>query len=267
MSYTQIGVKVEDQTLKVTNVPKLASGGVDVVQVCAEFDAMWDGFEKTAVFYKKLGAVYHVAMDENNCAVVPCEVMKTKGAFYFGIFGENGDGAVRTTEVAAIDVVQGAAIENEAGYEPTPDIYAEILAAAKNAEKIAQSVRDDADAGMFGGGTGKLPTALPNPNELTINRISYDGSKAVNIDLMNWRGEWDTNTGYNTGDVVRYLEALYICLDKNTPTGEIPGISESWELLTEKCGFDASVYYTKPEIDVIMGSYINDIDALVGGDS
>ena len=38
--------------------------------------------------------------------------------------------------------------------EPTPDIVQQILSAASNAEEIAQSVRDDADAGKFNGPQG-----------------------------------------------------------------------------------------------------------------
>jgi len=195
MNYTVISVQTEDQTLIVQNMPKLASGGSDEVKISVEFDPMWDGLEKTAVFYRKMGAVYHVAIDENNEVVVPYEVMKTKGAVYFGIFGENEAGAVRTSEVVAFDVVQGAAIENAAGYEPPPDIYEEILAAAKNAELIAQSVRDDADAGVFDcddyaltegdkkeiAGMVEVAEALPNPCALTLNGVSYDGSEAVNV--------------------------------------------------------------------------------------
>jgi len=204
MNYTVISVQTEDQTLIVQNMPKLASGGSDEVKISVEFDPMWDGLEKTAVFYRKMGAVYHVAIDENNEVVVPYEVMKTKGAVYFGIFGENEAGAVRTSEVVAFDVVQGAAIENAAGYEPPPDIYEEILAAAKNAELIAQSVRDDADAGVFDcddyalteedkkeiAGMVEVAEALPNPCALTLNGVSYDGSEAVTIDIEEGSANW-----------------------------------------------------------------------------
>ena len=181
MSYTQISVQVEDQALVMKDVPKLASGGNNEVQVCAQFDEVWDGFEKTAVFYRKMGAVYHVALDENGCAVVPCEVMKNKGAFYFGIFGEKDDGTVRTTEVVAIEVVQGAIITKDAGYGPSADVYTEILNAAKNAEALAQSVRNDADAGLFGVSADEIPDALKNPCALIYNGVSYDGSESLEI--------------------------------------------------------------------------------------
>ncbi len=268
MDYTKIKASVNDQTLSVEELPKLASGGVDEVKISVEFDPMWENLEKTAVFYRKMGAVYHVDIDENNEVVVPYEVMKTKGTVYFGIFGEDGAGAVRTTEVMALNVVQGAAVENEAGYEPTPDIYAEILAAAKNAEAIAQSVRDDADAGLFGGGGAvNIPDALPNPNALVINGTEYNGSKNVEIDLMNWEGEWSAETGYNTGDVVSYIGSLYVCSDKKTPAGEIPKNSESWVYLAKQGETDLSGYYTKAQIDTMFGSYITDIDTLLGGDA
>ena len=181
MSYTQISVQVEDQTIVMNNVPKLASGGSNEVQICAVFDEIWEGFEKTAVFYRKMGAVYHVALDENGCAVVPCEVMKNKGVFYFGFFGEKAEDTVRTTEVVAIEVVQGVKVEKEAADEPAPDAYMELLKAVKNAEALAQSVRDDADAGRFGISADKIPDALKNPHALIFNGVSYDGSEPLEI--------------------------------------------------------------------------------------
>ena len=228
MSYTKISAQVEDQSVMLTNVPKLASGGNNEVQICIEFDTLWNGFKKTAVFYKKFGAVYHVALDSSGCVVVPSEVMKNKGIFYFGVFGEEGE-RVRTTEVIAFDVVQGAAIAHETEYEPTPDIYAEILEVANNALRIAQSVRDDADAGLFGSGgtdsgnsggsTVMIPETLPNPYALVINGVSYDGSEKVEINIK--------------------------------PGADIE--------------IDLSDYYTKMEIDSMVGAYITDIDNLVGG--
>ena len=231
MNYTVVSVQTEDQALIVKNMPKLASGGNDEVKVCVEFDSMWDGLEKTAVFYRKMGAVYHVKLDENNEAVVPYEVTKNKGTVYFGVFGENEAGAVRTSEVVALDVLQGAAVENEAGYEPTPDIYEEILNIAKSAEAIAQSVRDDADAGVFNdkdytlsdadkkeiidmvNEAVKVPDVLPNPHALVINGTSYDGTTPVEVNF----------------------EA------------------------------DMSGYYTKAETDAMFNGYIAEVDALIGG--
>lgn len=48
---------------------------------------------------------------------------------------------------------------------------------------IAQSVRDDADAGMF---DGEVPDALPNPNKLIFTgavTAEYDGSKTVTVSV------------------------------------------------------------------------------------
>ena len=39
--------------------------------------------------------------------------------------------------------------------DPSPDIYAQLLELAESTEQIAQSVRDDADAGKFDGAPGK----------------------------------------------------------------------------------------------------------------
>ena len=81
MNYTKIKVSVIDQTLIFDELPKLASGGIDEVQITVTFDDVWNGLEKTAVFYRTLGAVYHIPIDETDSVVVPYEVMKNQGNF------------------------------------------------------------------------------------------------------------------------------------------------------------------------------------------
>ena len=118
--YTTIKARVTDQTLLVTSIPKLASGGENVIRVEVTFDEMWDGLGKTAIFYRKENQVYHVVMKHDAC-VVPWEVMTEPGLLYFGILGTDG-GVVRTTEVVVLSVDQGA-ITGQSPLEPLPDVY------------------------------------------------------------------------------------------------------------------------------------------------
>jgi hypothetical protein len=133
MSYTQITAKVNDQTIQLINVPVLASGSVDVLQVNCEFDSLWDGYGKTAVFYKKPTEVYHVPM-ALGVATVPHEVLDAEGGFFFGVFGVADN--TRTTETVRFDVKQGAiTLSNAETEEPTPNIYEQLLASFGKVEQ------------------------------------------------------------------------------------------------------------------------------------
>lgn len=125
--YTILTAQVTDQTLQLTNEPKLASGGVNEIRVEVTFCPLWDGMAKTAVFYRKPEEVYHVLL-QNGTGMVPQEVAATEGPVFFGVFGVSGD-TVRTSEVRTLVFEQGALTTGTNAPEPTPDVYQQILAA------------------------------------------------------------------------------------------------------------------------------------------
>lgn len=124
---TIMTARVTDQHLKLVNVPLIASGGVDVIQIRFEFCDLWDGCGKTAVFYRDPEEVYHVPISDG-VAAVPHEVLADEGYFFLGVMGAKSN--IRTTEVVRLFVSQGAITEATANHEePTPDVYQQLLAA------------------------------------------------------------------------------------------------------------------------------------------
>lgn len=127
MSQTQITVRITDQSIQMVSSPLLASGSKGVLQVKCSFDALWDDYGKTAVFYRNKDRVFHVVMTED-VATVPHEVLNEEGYFFFGVMGiaEN----TRTTEVVRLEIKQGAiTLATAETEEPTPDIYRQLLIA------------------------------------------------------------------------------------------------------------------------------------------
>lgn len=122
---TVITAKCVDQTLRITNLPKLTSGGAEEVRIEVTFCELWSGLGKTAVFYRNKGKVYQVVMVDDAC-VIPYEVMMEPGKVYFGLVGVQG-ATMRTSEVVALTVEQGAIVA--AVTVPLPDVYAQILTA------------------------------------------------------------------------------------------------------------------------------------------
>lgn len=168
MGTTLIKAKITDQTLEFTLKPMVASGGVNEDVIEFEFDELWDGFNTVAVFYRSKRDVFHKKIVDNRCTV-PSEVLRAQGVFYVGVMGVK-DNVTRTTNVLRYELEHGAITVGVKPPEPTPSIYEQILKTVKSTKQIAQSVRDDADAGMFDGAPGpkgdpgeKGETGAPGP--------------------------------------------------------------------------------------------------------
>lgn len=123
---TIINVECVDQDLIVTNSPVIASGGLHENFIAFKFCSKWDGFTKTAVFYKNTKEPYRSIVDEENMCEVPHEVTDSEGTMYFGVFGVSGE-VTRTSKVLKYKIKQGAITEDLKPSEPSPDIYQQIL--------------------------------------------------------------------------------------------------------------------------------------------
>ena len=75
---TIIEVQCTDQVLEAVTEPIVASGGMHETFVVFSFCSLWDGLEKTAVFYKEGKKVdpYFVMLDSSNMCEVPHEVRR-----------------------------------------------------------------------------------------------------------------------------------------------------------------------------------------------
>lgn len=138
-----ISVKGVDQKLFITDAPAIASGGVNEDYVKFQLDSHWDGFTLTAIYYVDENNVYKTLVDDDGLSVIPKEVLALEGKMFFGLMGAKGD-VVRTSTVLAYCISQGA-LTPTATPDPTPDIYARILAAIGAAKIKSATVSDDGD--------------------------------------------------------------------------------------------------------------------------
>ena len=86
---------------------------------------------------------------------IPWEVLSESGNLYLTLVGEMGSKRIITQKMSAPIVVNRSGVSDGTDpSDPTPSVVELIVATANEAKKIAQSVRDDADAGKFDGQPG-----------------------------------------------------------------------------------------------------------------
>lgn len=137
----------------------VVSDSVKFETVSFKFPKSWDGFIKTAVFNTEAGQAVNVILAEGNSlciseneCYIPHEVLSCPG-FELSVFGVCGD-SVATATKAYVKVLESGFADGAEPEEPTPDEYQQILNLITESKEIAQSVRADADNGLFKGEKG-----------------------------------------------------------------------------------------------------------------
>lgn len=170
---TVIKVACVDQTLQLTAAPVVACGGRDEDRVEFSFCPLWQGYTRVAVFWRDPKKAYYKMLDAADTCVIPAEVLQAQGVMHFGVFGVNPDGVRRTTEELRYHIGPGAITEGTQPPDPTPELYTQLMAAAA----IAQSVRADADAGVFNTLTEEDRAAMVQ--DVLASLPYYDGKVTV----------------------------------------------------------------------------------------
>lgn len=158
----------------------VTSGSVNVYEVQFQFDSEWDGLEKTAVFQAG-DCTVSTLLDKTETCIIPWEVFQdAKRTLYAGVYGTKNDNVVLPTIWANCGEIKPGVTQGENTQPPTPDVYSQILQVAKDAEDVAQSVRDDADSGKFNGEQGPTGpqgyTYTPAVSEEGVISWTNDGS-------------------------------------------------------------------------------------------
>ena len=122
---SEIKAQCIDQALIFLNTPTISSGNVNYDTISFDFCSRWDGYIKTAIFYRTKDEAYYQILDNDSC-IIPKEVLKDKGVIYIGVFGTLGDKTI-TSQVLQYRIQEGALTEDLIPADPTPDIYAQLI--------------------------------------------------------------------------------------------------------------------------------------------
>ncbi|MBE6686172.1 MAG: hypothetical protein E7591_02965 [Ruminococcaceae bacterium] len=133
---------IENQKMRRCDDHVLAANSQNTVNARFKFDESWNDFNKKAVFEYN-DTAYSVGLSANACTI-PHEVLK-EGSFTVSMIGTRYTGMVdfrTTSNTVTVEVLRGPSLEYVNAPEPTPLEIERI-------EGIAQSVRNDADNGLF----------------------------------------------------------------------------------------------------------------------
>ena len=175
-------VRERDATAQATE--PITSGSVGL-ECSFRFSEDWDGLGKVAIFQGSMQIIDVALVGQESC-VVPHEVLqRALGHLKIGVYG-TGEQGQRVTPTIWADAGRILPGVEPSEIEPTPatqSLVQQILEAAENAEEIAQSVRDDADAGEFDGADGVSPsisvTDITNGHRVTIT--DADGTRVFDV--------------------------------------------------------------------------------------
>lgn len=127
------------------------SYGMEMLTIIRE--GVWAEYDILAAFHPPVGAAVQVRVGANNQIGVPIEATAEKGMGEI-VFAGYKEGVRQIAVDILYKVAPSSGANGTEPAEPTPDVVQQIMSAANAAEKLAQSVRDDADAGKFVGPQG-----------------------------------------------------------------------------------------------------------------
>ena len=191
--YTVIEVKCTDQEMTLMEVPIISSGDVQTDKIHFEFCPKWNGMVKTAVFYRDGVEPINRLIDENDEVIIPPEVLKDSGVFWFGVLGVK-DNCKKTSEAIKYKLKKGATDGRDIP-EPTPDIYTQIITRLDNMGVVFTRATEAEITSILGDGA-------EGTNVITVSRLNqfkkgYDSNMKELIDER----MAETGTTYEYGGV------------------------------------------------------------------
>ena len=137
-------IKVINQRLYL-EPPETAEGTREYLRAEFDFSEEWDGMTKTA-FFRGADGENHPKLLEDDTCTVPTEALAAPGRVGVSVSGTLGE-TVITTDIKSFSLP--ATLSGGTPSDPEPTVWQQILDKVNETQQIAQSVRDDADAGKF----------------------------------------------------------------------------------------------------------------------
>ena len=137
-------IKVVNQRLYL-EPPETAEGTREYLKAEFSFSEEWEGMTKTA-FFRGADWENHPKLLKDDTCIVPAEALAAPGRVGVSVSGTRGE-TIITTDIKSFSAP--ATLSGGTPSDPEPTVWQQILEKVDETRQIAQSVRDDADAGRF----------------------------------------------------------------------------------------------------------------------
>lgn len=167
------------------------SYGMEMLTIIRE--GVWAEYDILATFHPPVGAAVQVRVGADNQIDVPVEATAEKGMGEI-VFAGYKEGVRQIAVDVLYKVAPSSGANGTEPAEPTPAVVQQIMSAANAAEKLAQSVRDDADAGKFVGAKGDKGDTGPRGEQGVQGEKGEPGKDGVQIndDAVNAIDAWSS---------------------------------------------------------------------------
>lgn len=175
------------------------SYGMEMLTIIRE--GVWAEYDILAAFHPPVGAAVQVRVGANNQIGVPIEATAEKGMGEI-VFAGYKEGVRQIAVDILYKVAPSSGASGTEPAEPTPDVVQQIMLAANATESLAQSVRDDADAGKFNGVQGPKgdtgpqgPKGDPGKDAVIDTTLTHAGEAADAAEVGKLKEDLATNLG------------------------------------------------------------------------
>lgn len=175
-----------------------------------DMDETWSSFLSVVAQFIQNGEPKNVQVEDGYC-LVPSGL--DVGAFELCLRGDDGESVVASVNRLTFEICEGFDPSGETPLPPSPDLYTQLIKEIDSGKKIAQSVREDADAGKFNGPPGPPGPALTVTNTATVGQTV----KITAVDENGQPTEWEavdmegvpTVTTANNGQFLRVVNGAW----------------------------------------------------------
>ncbi len=167
---TTIYAKAQDQVLVATILPKVACNNRKSVKLHVDFDSVWDGYAKSALFYTSNDpTVYPEVLSSSGECTIPHEVLAEAGFLFITIQGINSStGQLKSTTPIQYKILPGT--PSLVVSDPSPSVYEQL--ASRNSALAGEIATERARINNL----AKLPNGSTTGDaELADIRVGADG--------------------------------------------------------------------------------------------
>lgn len=169
-------IEVINQRIYILDQPETAEGTREYLRAEFSFSEDWSGLTKTA-FFRGADGKNHPKLLENDACKVPAEALAASGRVGVSVSGTLGE-TVITTDIKSFFVP--ATLSGGTPSDPEPTVWQQILDKVDKTQQIAQSVREDAEAGKFAATAEMVEQAVSVYMQLALFRLAPE-LKAIGV--------------------------------------------------------------------------------------